>query len=1402
MNNRGQALLTPGLYNTPAATNGFLWQRGQRWPLSQLADTAAYINKNATGSTIPGNSPWNAYLFGCTDTGPTDCGNMAFHRPAGFNDKGEILLPALGADAVFSPQSWDDVIILLRPKIIATLALEKDRLSPGMTNTVRLRLANAWNVTLPAPGAPVLHWDGEGAPEILSGPTLVTTNAWTAGATNEWLWKLRFTNETSGIFVAQASAATNNSTLAESALLKVLDQADLWVRRTNDTVWKGDDIYYEAPLPSQTREMAIQPTESASFQVRLQNDSERDRALTVRAEASGDPGWLATYKLGATDISALITNAGYNTATLATGEYVDFTVTLKSATNALDPQSKIEIVFTGKAVGGTNGSDTVKVAASVLNQIIVNSTGDEPDASLTDGVPDVNTNAPGLQTTLRCAIDFANRREGADLIKFAIPANEGNWVDGVPQIEPQTALPEITETVVIDGWTQNTNATTPPVVLSGKLLPRPPRPTSPLLYYEWPGAIPALVVKGEACEVRGLVINQFPTGVELAGAGSHVIEGCFFGLNAAGDKSLGNGVDGGGSLNALRDPEGYHQYYNYKEEYGFELVPSILDYRYINWSADYGTTGIDRKMLRARGWDLRVTSPQNRVGGETLRQRNRFGSVANFIEGVNANSEQGNHLVILEYMEFPRMIWIDGVAAFANSVIGSTFGVKGNEHDLLTVLFGTQTFDDHAKDYAYAFSSSIHITGAPGTMIGNASGGGNLFALGGVTLSGENCIGTSFFGNHFGVARDGTTVIELSNGIQARDGGFVQIGGLNPGEGNRFAAYWHDIDLVGLAGSPSRILGNTFWTGAMSDYQVSVANRAATEVRGNTFEYYHHRALWIGSYGGEGNLPPAGTVSVINNQFAHNRGVVPTVAKAIHVMDGRGHTIVGNTLSGPSDERLIVVQPPTPFFVQDQLSWDAHVPPLPNDDFDLDGGPNNRQNWPVVATALLTNGQLLVQAGVDTGILSGRYQLHVYRCFSDQWHHGQPQELVASGFGNADASGRAAFIATVPADPVMEGDFLCATATSPDGSTSEVGPVRRVIGGPDTEADGMGNATEDRVPNRAPAPLPGGPQPGPGFGDGNGDTVSDAQQAHVTSLPVAANQWLTLAAPAGSGFSNVDSLPLPATQAPPAGFTFPLGFVSLTLNGLTPGATVSVTNIFHGAVNFSNVLAYGPTPDNAQPHWYELDFNRAGDEVRLDFTDGLAGDHDLVANGSLTTLYALALPLPPVPKLTLLDHQAGPVTGIFVVDDGTNIVVTTNLVTLNRMAIAWPAIYTNLTVEYTDDLSFPVWKPTYDEAVIAGDQLVITNMIARPQRYYRLVAGAVRLSTPPVPALTIQHTSTNTFVISWPSWATDFSLQQNTNLVVGAWSSVTNPVTANGSAREVVLPYAVGRRFFRLQSPP
>ena len=68
------------------------------------------------------------------------------------------------------------------------------------------------------------------------------------------------------------------------------------------------------------------------------------------------------------------------------------------------------------------------------------------------------------------------------------------------------------------------------------------------------------------------------------------------------------------------------------------------------------------------------------------------------------------------------------------------------------------------------------------------------------------------------------------------------------------------------------------------------------------------------------------------------------------------------------------------------------------------------------------------------------------------------------------------------------------------------------------------------------------------------------------------------------------------------------------------------------------------------------------------------------------------------------------------------------------------------------------------------------------------------------PTVNIQRTSTNTFLLSWPTSFTGFALQQNTNLAPGTWTSVTNAGSVTNGLNQVALPPAAGSRFFRLRS--
>jgi CSLREA domain-containing protein len=140
----------------------------------------------------------------------------------------------------------------------------------------------------------------------------------------------------------------------------------------------------------------------------------------------------------------------------------------------------------------------------------VNSTGDAPDSDTADGICDDDTG----NCTLRAAIEQANATPGTDTIAFNIPGS------GPHTIQPASALPTITDPVVIDGYTQpGATPNTNPVGLG----------INAVLRVEIDGSTSGccttgLEIDAENSTVRGLAVNRFPrVGIAVGGSGGTVI---------------------------------------------------------------------------------------------------------------------------------------------------------------------------------------------------------------------------------------------------------------------------------------------------------------------------------------------------------------------------------------------------------------------------------------------------------------------------------------------------------------------------------------------------------------------------------------------------------------------------------------------------------------------------------------------------------------------------------------------------------------------------------------------------------------------------------------------------------------------------------------------------------------
>ena len=80
--------------------------------------------------------------------------------------------------------------------------------------------------------------------------------------------------------------------------------------------------------------------------------------------------------------------------------------------------------------------------------------------------------------------------------------------------------------------------------------------------------------------------------------------------------------------------------------------------------------------------------------------------------------------------------------------------------------------------------------------------------------------------------------------------------------------------------------------------------------------------------------------------------------------------------------------------------------------------------------------------------------------------------------------------------------------------------------------------------------------------------------------------------------------------------------------------------------------------------------------------------------------------------------------------------------------------------------------------------------------------GLYAVQTLGAPLLSVVRTSTNAVAVIWPSSATTYVLQQNTNGVNTAnWSNVTSTVQDDGTTKTLLVSPPTGNRFYRLVKP-
>jgi hypothetical protein len=161
----------------------------------------------------------------------------------------------------------------------------------------------------------------------------------------------------------------------------------------------------------------------------------------------------------------------------------------------------------------------------------------------------------------------------------------------------------------------------------------------------------------------------------------------------------------------------------------------------------------------------------------------------------------------------------------------------------------------------------------------------------------------------------------------------------------------------------------------------------------------------------------------------------------------------------------------------------------------------------------------------------------------------------------------------------------------------------------------------------------------PGIGLQPNNLVMVIRIPNVAAASVPSGNWAVFTADVDMAFDSLGTVDsaiavalIETFKSPPnSQVHFNNAMIALTLSG-TIGTSKRVITMYDGAsVRPTHYYAYGPTPDDPSPHWYDFAFDgETGAEIKSDrivlhFVDNKRGDDDFATNDSITHTGAQAV---------------------------------------------------------------------------------------------------------------------------------------------------------------------------------
>jgi titin len=459
----------------------------------------------------------------------------------------------------------------------------------------------------------------------------------------------------------------------------------------------------------------------------------------------------------------------------------------------------------------------------------------------------VTTNADSGANSLRQAILNANGNPGMDTIAFDIPGT------GPFTITPASALPAITDPVVIDGTTQPGYAGTPLIEINGSSLAA--------------GANDGLLIYAGGSTVRGLAINRCPRdAIRLESLGTNVIQGNYLGTDPSGTVARANGEGGvmiygspgnrvGGTTALARN------LISGGNQNGIYVVSStatgnVISGNYIGTSVT-GLAGLGNVY---NGLEI-VTSSSNLIGGTSPGAGNVISgngqSGIYCISGpATSNLVQGNYIGVNANGTGALGNGLDGVTL--NGVSGNTIGgttagsgnvLSGNlESGVLILTLGATSnviagnyigTDNTGKVAIPNHTNGVTLYGVAGNTVGGTNASAQNVISGnqqlGVSITLPGASNNMILGNYIGADATGTNALANTYGGVTIDGAAANMIGAANGGNVISGNLGNGVFLVDAGASNNIVAGN--FIGVDATGKNAMANNLAgvfIQVPGNT----------------------------------------------------------------------------------------------------------------------------------------------------------------------------------------------------------------------------------------------------------------------------------------------------------------------------------------------------------------------------------------------------------------------------------------------------------------------------------------------------------------------------------------------------------------------------------------